>query len=127
MVLELRNELQTMRAKIEDAEVRASDARRIADLVEQRMSNAQYAADAAEQRAREAQHAADSAERRAVTAQSEANEAKKRQGHLEQELQNADAAFRQEKAAREQAVNDAQTTIGFLRNELNETTAKIQR
>ena len=62
MVLELRNELQTMREKIEDAETRASDARRIADSAEQRASNAQYAADAAEQRAREAQHAADTAE-----------------------------------------------------------------
>ena len=80
-----------------------------------------------EQRAHDAQHAADIAERRAVTAQSEADEAKKRQGHLEQELQNADVAFCQEKAAREKAVNDAQTTIRFLHNELESTTTKVQR
>ena len=50
MVLELRNELQTMREKIEEAENRASDARRIADSEEQCINKAQYAADAVEQR-----------------------------------------------------------------------------
>ena len=48
MVLELRNELQTMHERIEDVENRASDARRIADSAEQRANKAQYAADAAE-------------------------------------------------------------------------------
>ena len=50
MVLELRNELQTIREKIEDAENRASDARHIADSAEQCINKAQYAADAVEQR-----------------------------------------------------------------------------
>ena len=36
MVLELREELQNMRNKIEDTEHRASDARRITDSTEQR-------------------------------------------------------------------------------------------
>ena len=116
-----------MREKIEDAENRASDARRIADSAEQRTNRAQYAADAAEQRANEAQHAADSAERRAVNAQSDADKSKERQTHLEKELQNADIAFRQERAAREKAVADAQATIGVLRNEFQSTTTKVER
>ena len=40
MVLELRNELQTMREKIEDVENRASDAHHIVDSVEQRANRA---------------------------------------------------------------------------------------
>ena len=86
MVVELCKELQTMRERIEDAEHRASDARRIADSVEWRTNKAQYAVDAAEQKAHEAQHAADIAERRAVNAQSDADKSKERQAHLEHEL-----------------------------------------
>ena len=40
MVAELRKELQTMREKIEDAETRANNARRIADSAEQRANQA---------------------------------------------------------------------------------------
>ena len=89
------------------------------------MSKAQYVADAVEQRANEAQHAADSAERRVVNAQSDADRSKERQAHLEQELQNADTAFRQEKAAREKVVAEAHATIGALRNELQSTNLKV--
>ena len=54
MVVELRKELQTMRERIEDVEHRASDARRIADSMEQCANTAQYATDAVEHKAQEA-------------------------------------------------------------------------
>ena len=67
----------------------------------------------------------DSAERRVVNAQSDADRSKERQAHLEQELQNADTAFCEEKAAREKAVAEAHATIGALRNELQSTNLKV--
>ena len=101
-----------MRERIEDAEKRASDARRIADSAEQRANDAQYAANAAEQRA--------------VMAQSDADAAKQRQVYLEKELQNADAAFQEERRTREQEVAEAQATIGALRHELQTTNFKVE-
>ena len=127
MVMELRNELQSMREKIEDAETRASAARSIADSAEQRANRAQYAADAAEQKANEAQHAADTAERRAANAQSDADRAKERQAVLEKELQNADTAFRNEKAERERLEAAAHADIGALRQELQSTKSQVER
>ena len=113
MVVELRNELQAMREQIKNAEKRASDAYRVADVAEQHANRAQYAADAAEQRA--------------VIAQSEADEAKKVQQRLETELQNADKAFRGEKAQREQLGADAHAEITALRQELLATKTKVEK
>ena len=62
MVLELREELQTMRTKITSAEERASTAQQMADSAEKRADAAQRAADAAEQRAVTAQGNADAAQ-----------------------------------------------------------------
>ena len=62
-----------------------------------------------------------------MIAQSEANAAKKTQQRLETELQNADTAFRNEKAERERLEVAARTEIGELRQELQSTKSQVER
>ena len=80
-----------------------------------------------EQKANEAQHAADTAERRAANAQSDADRAKERQAVLKKELQNANIAFRNEKAERERLEAAAHADIGALRQELQSTKSQVER
>ena len=79
---------------------------------------AQCIADSAEQRTDVAQRAADAAEQRAVAAQSVADAAQAKQTRVGQELQNADAAFKEEKTVWSQEAAAARYTIKMLQKEL---------
>ena len=112
MVVELRHELQQMRAKIDGAEERAV--------------KAQHIADTAEQRAKEAHYAANVAEQHATAAQGNADAAQAKQQQLEQELRNADLAFQEERKTRIQEIATAQLKIGHLSNELQDANARLE-
>ena len=112
MVVELRHELQQMRAKIDGAEERAV--------------RAQHIADTAEQRAKEAHHAANVAEQHATAAQGNADAAQAKQQLLEQELRNADLAFQEERKTRMQEIATAQLKIGHLSNELQNANTRLE-
>ena len=111
MLVELRNELHQMRAKIERAEERAN--------------TAQHIADSAEQRANDAWNAAVAVEQRAVAAQSNADAAQAKQELLEQELRNADLAFQAERKIRTTEIAAAQHTIGALQHKLRNANTRL--